>query len=87
MSIAGTVTAPTQSARREPCSLAWARPKLARRFAMREGLDYQTRSDYSHAIKHRIEPLIFYAQAVAEIIRPPRGRTRSEMVAAARDRP
>ena len=52
----------------------------------RQGLDYQTRSDYSRAVKHRIEPLIFYAQAVAEIIRPPRGRTRSEMLAEALDK-
>ena len=52
----------------------------------RKGLDDRTRSDYSNAVKHRIEPLISYAQAVAEIVRPPRGRTRGQMLLVALDK-
>ena len=63
-----------------------AEPANTGRKRRRQSLDHQTRSDYSRAVEHRIEPLISYAQAVAEIIRPPRGRTRSEMLAEALDK-
>ncbi|HGL6719751.1 hypothetical protein NTJ56_10325 [Burkholderia contaminans] len=52
----------------------------------RHGLDEEKRSDYSRTLSDRILPLLNYAQDVADIIRPPRGKTRSEMVAMAFDR-
>ncbi|MFM0639039.1 hypothetical protein PQQ63_20330 [Paraburkholderia metrosideri] len=52
----------------------------------RNGLDEEKRSDYSRTLSGRILPLLNYAQDVADIIRPPRGKTRSEMVAMAFDR-
>lgn len=52
----------------------------------RDGLDEEKRSDYSRALSSRIVPLLNYAQDVADIIRPPRGKTRGEMVTAAFDR-
>ncbi len=45
----------------------------------RQSSDARQRSDYSRAVTHRIEPLISYAQAVSEIVRPPQGRRRSEV--------
>ena len=51
----------------------------------RRSPDARQRSDYSRAVTYRIEPLIPYAQAVSEIVRPPRGRRRSEAVLAALD--
>ena len=53
---------------------------------MRHGLDEEKRSDYSRTLSSRILPLLNYAQDVADIIRPPRGKARSEMVTAAFDR-
>ncbi|HCE6431202.1 TPA: hypothetical protein NHO58_006323 [Pseudomonas aeruginosa] len=50
------------------------------------GLDEETRSDYSRTLSGRVLPLLNYAQGVADIIRPPRGKARSEMVDAAFDR-
>jgi len=52
----------------------------------RDGLDEEKRSDYSRALTGRILPLLNYAQDVADIIRPPRGKARGEMVTAAFDR-
>lgn len=52
----------------------------------RNGLDEEKRSDYSRTLSSRIMPLLNYAQDVAEIIRPPRGKVRRETVAAAFDR-
>lgn len=57
-----------------------------RRRKRRDGLDEEKRSDYSRALSSRILPLLNYAQDVADIIRPPRGRARGEMVVAAFDR-
>ncbi|TBR74199.1 MAG: hypothetical protein EPN64_15830 [Burkholderiaceae bacterium] len=52
----------------------------------RDGLDEKKRSDYSRALGSRILPMLSYAQDVADIIRPPNGKERDEMVAAAFDR-
>ncbi len=52
----------------------------------RGGLDEEKRSDYSRVLSSRILPLLNYAQDVADIIRPPRGKARDEMVAASFDR-
>ncbi|MBV8470922.1 MAG: hypothetical protein JOY60_13810 [Burkholderiaceae bacterium] len=52
----------------------------------RGGLDEEKRSDYSRVLSSRILPLLNYAQDVADIIRPPSGKVRDEMVAAAFDR-
>lgn len=52
----------------------------------RDSLDEQQRSDYSRALTSRILPLLNYAQDVANIIRSPCGKARSEMVTAAFDR-
>lgn len=52
----------------------------------RDGLDEEKRSDYSRALGSRILPMLNYAQDVAGIIRPPNGKERDEMVAAAFDR-
>ena len=52
----------------------------------RNGLDEEKRSDYSRTLSNRILPLLNYAQDVADIIRPPRGKVRSEMLTAAFDR-
>ncbi|MBB5371322.1 MULTISPECIES: hypothetical protein [unclassified Janthinobacterium] len=49
-------------------------------------LDEEKRSDYSRALGDRILPMLNYAQDVADIIRPPDGKTRDEMVVAAFDR-
>ncbi|KGC45797.1 hypothetical protein DO65_1116 [Burkholderia pseudomallei] len=49
----------------------------------RGGLDEEKRSDYSRVLSSRILPLLNYAQDVADIIRPPRGKARDEMVTAA----
>ncbi|MCJ9668522.1 MULTISPECIES: ATP-binding protein [unclassified Neorhizobium] len=57
-----------------------------RRRKRRDGLDEQTRSDYSRALSNRIMPLLEYAQDAANIIRPPRGTTRTAMLGAAFDR-
>lgn len=52
----------------------------------RGGLDEEKRSEYSRVLNSRILPLVNYAQDVADIIRPPGGKARDEMVAAAFDR-
>lgn len=57
-----------------------------RRRKRRGGLDEEKRSDYSRTLSSRIQPMLNYAQEVADIIRPPLGKTRGEMVAAAFDR-
>lgn len=50
------------------------------------GLDEEKRSEYSRALSSRILPLLNYAQDVADIIRPPSGKSRDEMVSTAFDR-
>jgi len=57
-----------------------------RRRKRRNGLDEEKRSDYSRTLSSRIQPMLNYAQEVIGIIRPPSGKTRVEMVAAAFDR-
>lgn len=52
----------------------------------RNGLDEEQRSGYSRTLSGRILPLLNYVQDAADIIRPPRGKTRSEVVTAAFDR-
>ncbi len=52
----------------------------------RDGIDEEKRSDYSRVLGSRILPMLSYAQDVADIIRPPKGKTRDEMVATAFDR-
>lgn len=52
----------------------------------RGGLDEEKRSEYSRALSSRILPMLSYAQDVADIIRPPNGKARDEMVATAFDR-
>ncbi|KQN77036.1 hypothetical protein ASF04_24580 [Duganella sp. Leaf61] len=49
----------------------------------RGDLDEKTRSDYSRTFVSRILPMLRLAQDVADIIRPPNGKARDEMVAAA----
>lgn len=66
-----------------------APPKLdgsQRRRKMRGGLDEEKRSEYSRVLSHRILPMLSYAQDIADIIRPPNGKSRDEMVAVAFDR-
>ncbi len=66
-----------------------ARPKFdgtRHRRKRRDGLDEEKRLDYSRALGSRILPMLSYAQDVADIIRPPNGKERDEMVAAAFDR-
>jgi len=57
-----------------------------RRRKRRGGLDEEKRSDYSRTVSSRIQPMLNYAQDVVDIIRPPHGKTRDEMVVAAFDR-
>ncbi|SEB25125.1 hypothetical protein [Variovorax sp. YR216] len=57
-----------------------------RRRKRRDELDEEKRSNYSRALGSRILPMLNYAQAVADIIRPPNGKARDEMVTAAFDR-
>lgn len=57
-----------------------------RRRKRRGELDEEKRSNYSRALGSRIMPMLDYAQDVADIIRPPRGKARDEMVSAAFDR-
>lgn len=57
-----------------------------RRQKRRGGLDEETRSYYSRVLSSRILPLLSYAQDVANIIRPPNGKARDQMVVAAFDR-
>ncbi|WP_205470677.1 hypothetical protein [Breoghania sp. L-A4] len=52
----------------------------------RTGLNGKDRSDYSRALSSRIRPLVQYSQNIATIVRPPAGRTRTEMLNAAFDR-
>lgn len=47
------------------------------------GIEPKLRSEYAQTLSHRIEPLLKYAQAVADIIRPPRHKTREAMATAA----
>lgn len=56
-----------------------------RRRRRRTGLDIKERDNYSHALSHRIEPLVAYAQTVADILRPPGKRSRKTMVRASID--
>lgn len=49
-------------------------------------LDEKRRSEYSHALSSRILPLLNYAQDVTDIVRPPHGKTRREVVATAFER-
>lgn len=48
-------------------------------------LDETTRSEYSRTLSERVTPLLQFAQAAADIVRPPSGRTRTDMVTAAFD--
>ena len=57
-----------------------------RRRKRRGGLDEEKRSEYSRVLSSRILPMLSYAQDVADIIRPPNGKARDELVAAAFDR-
>lgn len=52
----------------------------------RVGLDEEKRSDYSRVLSSRVLPMLSYAQDVADIISPPNGKARDEMVTAAFDR-
>lgn len=52
----------------------------------RDGLDEEKRAGYSRVLSSRILPLLNYAQDIANIIRPPHGKARNEMVIAAFDR-
>ena len=52
----------------------------------RDELDEKERSDYSRTLSSRILPMLNFAQDVADIIRPPSGKARDEMVLAAFDR-
>lgn len=70
-------------------NLKLAAPKFdgsRRRRKRRGGLDEEKRTEYSRAFSSRILPMLSYAQDVADIIRPPNGKARDEMVAAAFDR-
>ena len=48
-------------------------------------LDHKRRSEYQNALTNRISPLIPYAQAITDIVSPPHGRTRKEVINAALD--
>ncbi len=54
-----------------------------RRRKRRDSLDEERRSDYSRILSNRVTPLLQYAQNAANIIRPPRGTTRTAMLIAA----
>ncbi len=56
-----------------------------RRRRRKAAIDHQRRSEYNNALSHRIAPLIPYAQAVANIVQPPRGRSQRDMLSAALD--
>ena len=51
----------------------------------RDGLDESRRSDYARTLSARISPLLAFAQAAADIVRPPSGQTRADVVATAFD--
>lgn len=57
--------------------------RLSRR---RDNINGEKRSDYVRALSNRIMPLLPYAQNLANIVRPPCGATRSEMLALAINR-
>jgi hypothetical protein len=59
---------------------------IRRRRKRRDELDEEKRSDYSRALGGRIQPMLNYAQDVADVIRPPSGKARDEMVASSFDR-
>jgi hypothetical protein len=61
-----------------------SRSRLARR-KRRDGLDESRRSDYARTLKERISPLVAFAQAAADIVRPRHGKTRTDVVAEAID--
>ncbi|MFZ2988849.1 hypothetical protein, partial [Ideonella sp.] len=66
-----------------------AEPKydgIKRRSKRHRGLDNKYRSDYARVLNNRVQPLLRYAQCFAEIICPPRGRTRRDMLDSAFDR-
>ena len=52
----------------------------------RNRLDEEKRSNYERALSGRILPLLNYAQDIADITRPPNGKNRGDLVAAAFDR-
>ncbi|MCW2290120.1 hypothetical protein M2262_000170 [Pseudomonas sp. BIGb0408] len=52
----------------------------------RDGLDEENRSSYSRALGSRILPMLSYAQDVADIILPPNGKTRGELLTTAFER-
>ncbi|WOI33387.1 hypothetical protein R1T40_01095 [Tritonibacter scottomollicae] len=52
----------------------------------RDSLNGERRSEYSRALSSRIKPLLPYAQDLANVIRPPLGKTRSSMLAKAFNR-
>ncbi len=51
----------------------------------RGGLDESRRSDFARTLSARVSPLLAFAQASADIVRPPSGQTRTDVVAAAFD--
>lgn len=54
----------------EPKPVSGVRPKRRRKT-----IDGNQRSEYHRALKERIRPLFVYAQAVADMVRPPTGQT------------
>ncbi len=52
----------------------------------RSDLDEEKRSDYRRVLSDRILPMLKCAQDIADIVRPPTGQTRDEMVLTAFDR-
>lgn len=59
---------------------------IKRRTKRPGGLDNKHRSDYARVLHNRVQPLLRYSQCFAEIICPPRGRTRRDMLDSAFDR-
>ena len=49
-------------------------------------LDYNTRSEYRDALRHRIVPLLPYAQAIADIVSLPKGQTPRAILTSALER-
>lgn len=58
---------------------------VSRNRRRKASLDYERRSEYQKALTHRIAPLIPYAQAIRDIVLPPSGRTRKDVLNAALD--
>lgn len=57
-----------------------------RRPKRHSGLDQRHRSDYALVLDNRVQPLLRYAQCFAEIICPPQGKSRRDMLNAAFER-